>query len=378
MEKHRILHISKYYPPYSGGIEDVCRSLVDGIPEYEQRVLCFNDNSEDRTDEVNGITITRVGIWREVARQPISFHFVSVLRSILRDYRPHIVHLHLPNPLISLYVLLFVPRSVKIVSHWHSDIIVHGFLHFLFSPIEKILLRRSDAILATSPNYIEGSTLLQANRDRCHVIPNVVSEEKLELKPASGITTDDIKRLYGQNIILFVGRHVGYKGLHLLIQAAHHIKSDFQMVIAGQGPETENIKRLAGNNDRIHFIGRIPDDELGVYMKAARVFGFSSYQKNEAFGVVLAEAMYYGLVSVTFTIHGSGVNWVSPNEQTGIEVPNGDVEAYAQAVDCLLTDSQLYERLSQAAKARVRSMFLFECIHDKLLGIYSNLLSDRL
>ena len=39
--------------------------------------------------------------------------------------------------------------------------------------------------------------------------------------------------------------------------------------------------------------------------------------------------MYCGTPAVTFTIPGSGVNWVSLNGETGIEVPNGDDKAFA-------------------------------------------------
>lgn len=50
------------------------------------------------------------------------------------------------------------------------------------------------------------------------------------------------------------------------------------------------------------------------------MFAFPSVTKNEAFGVALAEAMYCYTPAVTFTIEGSGVNWVNLNGITGIEV----------------------------------------------------------
>ena len=242
MKKGRILHISKYYSPYSGGLEDVCRSLVDGVPEYERRVLCFNDGPDDATDTVGQTQVTRVGLWKEVARQPISFHFIKTMRRMFREYQPDIVHLHTPNPLISLYIQLFKPRKAKLIVHWHSDIIVHRFLHLLFSPIEKRLLSKADHILATSPNYIDGSPLLSRHREKCTVIPNMVAEPKLAAQPASGLTVADVQAKYGPNIVLFVGRHVGYKGIGYLIEAAQYVESNFRLLICGTGPETEKLK----------------------------------------------------------------------------------------------------------------------------------------
>ena len=56
-----------------------------------------------------------------------------------------------------------------------------------------------------------------------------------------------------------------------------------------------------------------------------QIFLFSINYKNEAFGLALAEAMYYEKPAVTFTIPGSGVNYVCLDNENGIEVPNRDV-----------------------------------------------------
>ena len=56
----RILHISKYYFPYIGGVENICKYLVEGMPQHEMAVVCFNDKCKDIVDEVNGVKIYRV------------------------------------------------------------------------------------------------------------------------------------------------------------------------------------------------------------------------------------------------------------------------------------------------------------------------------
>jgi glycosyltransferase involved in cell wall biosynthesis len=111
------------------------------------------------------------------------------------------------------------------------------------------------------------------------------------------------------------------------------------------------------HSDRIKFIGRIPNEYLRCYYYASDIFAFTSCTKQEAFGIALAEAMYCGSVPVTFTIEGSGVNWVSVNGETGIEVPLGDVKAYAAAIDRLLSDNDLYMQYATAGKDRIARMF---------------------
>ena len=57
------------------------------------------------------------------------------------------------------------------------------------------------------------------------------------------------------------------------------------------------------------------------------------------------------------TIEGSGVNWVSINNETCLEAPNKDVDAYARNIDTLLSDSALHNKLAKAGKKRAESMF---------------------
>lgn len=372
MPKGKILHILNYYSPHIGGIEDVCKSIVDGTPEYERLVLCYNDVAVDTVDIVDGVEVWRASLWREVARQQVSFSFCKVLRKVLRRFQPDIVQLHLPNPLTSAFVLATLPKGVRLILHWHSDITVHRHIHWLYSPIERKMLKRADAIIATSPNYIEGSPFIRPYREKCIVVPNVVSRKKLDI-PASQADLDTLRRRYGENIVLFLGRHVPYKGLDHLVKAIPMVKSPATFLICGTGPETYRLKEMAQGQQHTHFLGRIKDEDISLYMRAAKIFAFPSVTKNEAFGIALAEAMYYGTVPVTFAIPGSGVNWVNLDGQTGIEVPQHDPKAYAEAIDRLLSDKSLLQQYSVAAMKRVRENFLIEHVRDRLTSLYDRL-----
>lgn len=111
-------------------------------------------------------------------------------------------------------------------------------------------------------------------------------------------------------------------------------------------------------SDRVKFVGKVSDDDLRCYLYASRVLAFPSITKNEAFGLSLAQGMYCKLPAVTFTIKGSGVNWVSINNETCLEVANGDSKAYAQAIDRLVTDDALHHRLAEAGHERVKKLFV--------------------
>lgn len=373
MKKLKILHILNYYAPHLGGIEDVCKSIVDGSPQYERKVLCFNDDNKDAVDWVDGVEVWRASLWRVVARQQVSSSFHKLLRSMLKEYQPDIVHIHVPNPLTSAIMLPMLPSKTKLIVHWHSDITVHGFIHMLYSPIEKKMLKRADTIVATSPNYIEGSPYIAPHRTKCVIIPNVISLSKIRMKPKSGLNIEQLRQQYGENIVLFLGRHVPYKGIEYLIKAVPLVKNECSILICGRGSETKKLKQQASGLQNVHFMGRIPDDELSTYLRAAKIFAFPSITKNEAFGVALAEAMYCGAVPITFTIPGSGVNWVNKNGKTGIEVPNKDYVSFAKAIDKLLSDKSLHDEYSANAIKRINEKFIFEHIQDKVESLYESL-----
>jgi glycosyltransferase len=137
------------------------------------------------------------------------------------------------------------------------------------------------------------------------------------------------------------------------------------------------LKALAKkrNSARIHFVGRLSEDDLRCYLYAASVFAFPSVTKNEAFGVALAEAMYCYTPAVTFTIEGSGVNWVNLNGITGIEVSQkGNLnQVYAEALDKLVRDTSLQKEYSRAAHKRVAENFLIGHMVDAMEKVYQEL-----
>lgn len=177
-------------------------------------------------------------------------------------------------------------------------------------------------------------------------------------------------RYHGKKIVFFVGRHIQYKGLPYLLEAEKRVKEDCVFVIAGNGPLSDELKKSSVSK-RVYWVGRITNDELRWYHYAASVFAFPSITKNEAFGVALAEAMYCGTPAVTFTIEGSGVNWVSIDGETGLEASNGNVEEYAKMIDMILSDEILAATFAKNAKERVKSNFLISTMTSKMDSCYN-------
>lgn len=353
----RILHVSKYYFPYIGGVENICRYLVEGTRENETAVVCFNEDRHETVEEVHGHKVWRVGTWINIARQALSPTYFKVLRKAIREFKPDIIQFHWANPFPGAVLLTMMPKEVRLVVHWHMDIIKQKKIYPLVKPIERMLLKRADLVVVTSPLYQDHSVPLQPFKEKVKVLPCAIEEGKFTLKDGDEKRIAALRRIYGNKpIVFFVGRHIQYKGLPHLIEAERYVKSDCVFVIAGSGPLTEELKAKCVSN-RVHFVGRLSDEELKIHHYAASVFAFPSITKNEAFGIALAEAMYCQTPAVTFTIPGSGVNWVSLNGETGLEVPNGDDTAFAKAIDTLLEDKALADQMAERGRKRVKELF---------------------
>lgn len=356
----RVLHISKYYYPFRGGTEQIAQDCVNSLMgKYKQRVICFNDCNQDKTDIIDEIKVDRCGVFATISSQGLSVSIGKRLKKVIEGFKPDIIIFHYPNPFVARYLLKYIPESTKLVIYWHLDIVKQRFLKKLFVGQNKKLVNRADVLIATSPTYVDGSPYLSSAREKCKVVPNCINIERLQSSPEVEAKALEIKEQNKNKIIcLAVGRHTEYKGFKYLIQAAHLLDDRFQIYITGKGEETENLKNEAGSDSKIHFLGLVDDVELKGYLSAMDIFCFPSITKNEAFGLALAEGMYYGKPAVTFTIPGSGVNYVSLNGETGIEVPNKDIKEYAGAMKELADNPQLREKYGIAGKKRVEENFL--------------------
>lgn len=360
----KILQISNYYFPFIGGIEQVTRDCSDALKgEHEVKVFCFNHEKGDKIDEVDGVEIIRAGCFAKVASQSLSFSYGKLLKKTLREFAPDVVIFHYPNPFAAHFLLKYLKRlkNCKLIVWWHLDITKQKILGKLFKGQNKRLLRRADKVVATSPKYIEGSRFLQSVREKCVVIPCCVNDSRMH--PGAGVLAraEELKKENeGKTVCLAMGRHVPYKGIEYLVRASKLLDENFLVWIGGRGPLTEELKALAADDKKVTFLGRVGNDELVSRILACDIFCFPSITKNEAFGIALAEAMAYAKPAVTFTIEGSGVNYVSLDGLTGIEVENRNVAAYAEAIKKLASDAQLRKTYGENAKRRVEELFTNE------------------
>jgi rhamnosyl/mannosyltransferase len=346
----------------------LCRELSKQI---EVKVIVANHDGPTRNDADANVQITRLSTAIQIAGASVCPRMVGAIRDSAAD----IVHIHLPNPPAAL-AYLASGHPGKLVATWHLDIVRQRALGGMFRPVSDLLLRRSSAIVVTSPDYLRSSRHLQNHRDRCYVIPYGIPVDSFATADPDQVL--QLRARYGERVVLAIGRFVYYKGFAHLIAAMAQVEAT--LLLIGDGPLRPDLERLArdaGVADRVVFLGAIPNTELAAYYHAADVFALPSVARSEAFGIVQIEAMAAG-TPVVNTRLDSGVPFVSLDGITGLTVPPADSRALARAITSLLDDSAWRAQLGNAGIQRARTEFSVTNMVARVMTLYSAVTSERL
>jgi glycosyltransferase involved in cell wall biosynthesis len=384
-----VLHLGKFYPPASGGMEVHVQALARAQAELGARVevLCinhaaagdgfsheFHGRSPTREEWDGPVRVTRVGRWASVLRMDVMPELPrELLRLLTRGV--DLVHLHTPNPTLVL-ALDAMPWLPPVVITHHSDVIRQKVAGALFRPFEALLYARARLLIATSEAYVPGSPLLRGFRNKVRALPLGIDVAPfVSPSPAALEAEAHWRAKVPEPMWLMVGRLVYYKGLFTALEAL--TRAPGHLVVVGVGPleqEGRARARALGNEGRVTWAGYLPPDELVGAYRASTALWFPSNARSEAYGLSQVEAMASARPVINTAIAHSGVPWVSLHEATGLTVPVGDAGALARAAKRLVEEPGLAERLGQAARARALSEFRHDVMAERSLALYAEAL----
>lgn len=366
----RVLQVYKAYSPQEGGIPTIIKYLSEGLIQNSyQEVLCTKKLCSNNNNIVNGIIVNRITSFGEILSLPISPNFPLSFWKMASQF--DIVDYHFPMPWVDLSVACYFPKKTKLIIHWHSDIVRQKMSMKLISPAIKKCLQRADKIIVADESYT--SNWLSPFKNKCLVVPfgidipfwsktNSIEEEKI------GLLRSQYRRF-----ILAVGRLVPYKGFSVLIQAMQHV--DAELIIVGRGILEFKLKELVRQLDmshKVHFWGKASDFDSKCLYHAADIFAFSSITENEVFGIVQLEAMACKKPIINTALN-TAVSNVARHQIEALTVPPNNVEALHEALNKILQDKMLYNKLSENSFKRVCSNYSMENFLLKTLKIYEDL-----
>lgn len=372
----RVLHFFKtYYPDSFGGIEQVIFQLCKGTARYgfTGEVLALSPHPHETPIDFSGHLVHQARLDFQVASTGFSlsaFRKFSALAS-----QADIVHLHYPWPFMD--IVHFATRHGKpTVVTYHSDIVKQKTLLKLYRPLKNRFLGSVDRIVATSPNYLATSPVLNRYRDKVVEITYGLDKSTYPSPAPDTMAKWRLKFGEGQRFFLFVGMLRYYKGLHILLDALQG--TGYPVVIVGSGPVEAELKKHAtrlGLN-HVHFLGMLPDEDKVALLQLCYGVVFPSHLRSEAFGISLLEGAMYGKPMISSEI-GTGTTFVNIGGETGLVVPPGDPAALRQAMRHLWEHPDEAAEMGKRAEARYWKFFTAEQMVHSYAELYDDVIRQH-
>jgi glycosyltransferase involved in cell wall biosynthesis len=363
----RILHFYKtYYPDSLGGVEQVIRQLCSGTARLgaENAVLTLTRSKNEELIQFEGHPVHRARLSFEVASTGFSFGAIAKLASLAKQY--DVIHYHFPWPFMDLAHFIARVKKPTLVTY-HSDIVRQKNLLKLYQPLKHRFLASVDHIVATSPNYLASSTVLDRFRDKTQVI--TYGLDKAIYPTPSPQVLNQWRQRCGERFFLFVGVLRYYKGLHILLDAARG--TDYPIVIVGAGPIEQELKahalRIGLTN--VMFLGAVSEVDKVALLQLCYAVAFPSHLRSEAFGISLLEGAMYGKPMISSEI-GTGTTYINVDGVTGLVVPPSDPDALRAAMRTLWQQPELAREMGERAEARYWELFTAEKMAGNYLHLY--------
>jgi glycosyltransferase involved in cell wall biosynthesis len=236
-----------------------------------------------------------------------------------------------------------------------------------YNHVDRWSLKRAAHVVTTNREFAATLASRGVSPERITILHNGV-REMVTTPAAVAAVAHSLALRPGQRVVLAVGRLSREKGQEYLVRAAASCSRNIRLVFVGDGPDRACLEKLATSlrlGLRVTFAG--PTTDVAPYYRLANVFALPSL--SEGSPMVLLEAMAWGLPIVA--THVGGVPEIAADGQTALLGPPRDPAFLAHAIDRLLLDRALGERLGSAARKTVLERHTPEQRATQLTELYA-------
>jgi glycogen(starch) synthase len=374
----RILLLPSAYAPAVGGVEQLTSQLASHLAARGHGVEVWTHRHPPElaeVEQIDGLTVRRFAMSLPAAQ----------LASLLRFGRDAVTVL----PRMIGAARAFCPDVLHVQCFSANGVYATLLSRLMCLPL--IVSLQGETVMDDHDIYEHSATLRAGLRAGLRQATTVTgcsqfvlddAVERFGLEPGRGVVVRngvelDIEAvaeplaLPFARFVFAVGRAVEKKGFDLLIDAYARIAArhpDVGLVIGGSGAALDGLRQLVrkrGLAERVVLAGGLSRGQVGWAMRNAAVFVMPS--RIEPFGIVALEALAAGCPAIV-TSRGGAAEIVR-NDECGLVVDPFDSAALSAAIDRLLSQPELNERLAKAGRERVRR-YSWEVVTESYLALY--------
>jgi len=329
-------------------------AVFTGHPEYKKAKLY----SQLTGDQLNRIQ---------------SAFMISIIKAA-EEFQPDVIHVHHASNLSWVANYIKAVFQIHFVVTSHNTDIINAVLDKRYIPLTQDALRRADIITAVSKNtrikLLE--TLGKGIRNlarKTKVVPCGVNVRNF---PNKG-PVDKINQKFNlgnRKVVLYSGKVTSIKGVDIFIKAAEKFR-DTVFVVMGEGEELQKMKELAKRTKNIIFTGYLSDKDRVLATQLYRRADIVAIPSTMSEGIPLSalEAMSAGAVVIASNL--GGIPTVIKNMKNGILIQPRSVNALVKAIETVLFNEKLANRLIENARKDVVSKFDWKAITKRMIKYYS-------
>jgi len=297
-------------------------------------------------------------------------YFIQSTKKAVEDFKPDLIHVQ------HISLLLWVANFIKSLYGTNFIVTSHGTGIYAASsqknyiPLSVDALKKAKKIIAVSNDSKERLLKTFGNefRKKTRIIPGGIY---LENYPKN-IKIKIINKKYNfknRKIVLFTGKLTPQKGIYFLVKAAKKIKG--HIYIVGDGPEKNYLKKLKyeKNLKNVHILGYLDDEELKEFYYMADILVTPSVW-DEPLGLVILEAM--AAKTPVIATRKGGIPLAIKDNFNGKLIRPRNSTQIADAVNKLLGDKTIRDKMGKNARKVVEQKFTWEIIAKKYKRIYKN------
>jgi len=316
--------------------------------------------------------------------------------------KPDAWHLRPLYPLVAASVAWGLRKDAKGVALIHAatePVLPHAFFLSLYTGVPYVVSAHGTyGDLRTYPPLLRwfyrlafrrAARILAVSAYTAEIVRQGLPSAKVDIVPggfASAVRPTGKPGPSAERRILAVGAVKPRKGFHTLVEALGKLKAQgFVFRAEALGPKGTSayaarvearVKEL-GLEDRMRFAGRVSEEELNAAYARADLFVLPSEHEGTAFeglGLVYLEAMAHGLPAIG--CYESGAPDAIKDGLNGLLVPPGDAEKLAAAIRRILSDKELWRKMSEAAPRSVEH-FRWGTVGASMDDAYKEAINDH-